>query len=155
MSGARCPRCRQTSGSSSSYVATGPLAAAAAAAHSLTHSRACKSQSNYKDLDDKRVVTDYEIKEFARECGSHVVAAEASMLNRFGVKAIKTFFNLPFLQMEVRRDRARMHAFNRLDRQSMAHRHYHLFFHHSATFSRSSSDAIRRRSRSLSRRSRS
>ena len=77
------------------------------------------------------------------------------MLNRFGVKAIKTFFNLPFLQMEVRRDRARMHAFNRLDRQSMAHRHYHLFFHHSATFSRSSSDAIRRRSRSLSRRSRS
>jgi len=57
---------------------------------SLTHSRACKSQSNYKDLDDKRVVTDYEIKEFARECGSHVVAAEASMLNRFGVKAIKT-----------------------------------------------------------------
>ena len=123
---------------------------------SLTHSRACKSQSNYKDLDDKRVVTDYEIKEFARECGSHVVAAEASMLNRFGVKAIKTFFNLPFLQMEVRRDRARMHAFNRLDRQSMAHRHhYHLLFHHSATFSRSSSDAIRRRSRSLSKRSRS
>jgi hypothetical protein len=60
----------------------------------------CIAQANYKDLDDKRVVTDYEIKEYARECGSHVVAAEASMLNRFGVKAIKTFFNLPFLQME-------------------------------------------------------
>lgn len=27
-------------------------------------------------------------------------ACEASMLNRFGVKAIKTFFNLPFLKME-------------------------------------------------------
>eukprot|EP01113_Clastostelium_recurvatum_P031675 TRINITY_DN397_c0_g1_i4.p1 TRINITY_DN397_c0_g1~~TRINITY_DN397_c0_g1_i4.p1 ORF type:complete len:1035 (+),score=369.72 TRINITY_DN397_c0_g1_i4:49-3153(+) len=65
--------------------------------------------SNFRDMADQRAVSEYEIKEYCKNARPPprgepptIRHMEASMLNGYGLKAIVSFFNVPFLHMQRR-----------------------------------------------------
>lgn len=57
---------------------------------------------NYKDKEDHRAVSRMEVSAWINSLNSkYVKTVEACMLDQFGLKHIITFFNLPFLELQV------------------------------------------------------
>eukprot|EP01103_Thecamoeba_quadrilineata_P015134 TRINITY_DN4691_c0_g1_i1.p1 TRINITY_DN4691_c0_g1~~TRINITY_DN4691_c0_g1_i1.p1 ORF type:complete len:925 (-),score=248.21 TRINITY_DN4691_c0_g1_i1:50-2773(-) len=56
--------------------------------------------TNFMDLSQHRVIPEAEVEEFARSVGDHVVCLQSSMVNKYGLKGISCFLNLPFLQLQ-------------------------------------------------------
>eukprot|EP01087_Luapelamoeba_hula_P009367 TRINITY_DN2414_c0_g1_i1.p1 TRINITY_DN2414_c0_g1~~TRINITY_DN2414_c0_g1_i1.p1 ORF type:complete len:860 (-),score=196.31 TRINITY_DN2414_c0_g1_i1:13-2379(-) len=57
--------------------------------------------ANYRDCpQNQRVITEYELQEYARNAGKYVRYLECSMKNCYGMKGIGCFFNLPFLKIK-------------------------------------------------------
>jgi len=56
---------------------------------------------NYRDApQNQRVISEYEVQEFARNSGNFIRCIECSMKNCYGMKGIRCFFNLPFLNLK-------------------------------------------------------
>lgn len=56
--------------------------------------------ANYRDRGTEVKVTNSEAKAFCRQQGKHVYFLEASMKDCFGLLGVKTFLNLPFLELQ-------------------------------------------------------
>lgn len=57
---------------------------------------------NYRDMGEYRVVSDNEIREWVKfQEHPNVKYLDASMKNSFGLKSVISFFNLPFLKLQV------------------------------------------------------
>eukprot|EP01130_Rhizamoeba_saxonica_P011447 TRINITY_DN4757_c2_g1_i4.p1 TRINITY_DN4757_c2_g1~~TRINITY_DN4757_c2_g1_i4.p1 ORF type:complete len:475 (-),score=123.28 TRINITY_DN4757_c2_g1_i4:582-1874(-) len=55
---------------------------------------------NFSDLDGFREVATDEVDQFCNEKGSHINYVDTSMKNCYGLKAVKSFLNIPFLVMQ-------------------------------------------------------